>query len=280
MLLHYSKTLAISLLATAAVQGVTAQDTSDTSISTFEVDVVFPRSNVTYNLTQDFPIVFAIQNISAALSDKASFAWSIQKWGNVGEAVVPGNDLVDHWTGSFTAGESLPDPYFVINTTNIYRWSASDGPHFPNGSVYSLTWNMEWTTEFSDGASCTNKHNGSSFFNINLNDPNPDLLSLPTCPELGKFFEIETYTKSTPGLESCPNIATPTASANPCAVTVNQAAASSISSVVSSLSVASVAATATTHPTPTSSSAAGATCVVPVRSVLVVISAVVLLRLA
>lgn len=49
----------------------------------FEIDVIYPKSNGSYNFTDTFPIVFAFQNFSAAIAGlpKVHFAWDIMPWG-------------------------------------------------------------------------------------------------------------------------------------------------------------------------------------------------------
>lgn len=198
----------------------------------FEVDIIYPRSNATYNLTESLPIVFAFQNISAAQSALQShaghftFSWAIMPFGKVGEEQQPGGVYEDSWAWEINSTSPLPDTYILVNSTNVRMWT--DGPWFPHGSIYQLQYGVSWHP---DNAECSGEMSGDAgmqgmFFNINLGDPEPNLLDIPECPQPGGYIGLSTDSSS-PCLAAELN----TEAGDPCAVKVDQAMASSISSV-------------------------------------------------
>lgn len=235
-----------------------------------EVDIIFPRSNATYNLTNSLPIVFAIQNISAAQSafQSVSFIWGIMPYGNVGEKQVPGGILEDSWTWEISSTTPLLDPYILINTTSVHLWK--DGPYFPWGSVNKLQFWVRWETA---DAECSETYADDTvqgiFFNINLGDPEPDLFDVPECPELGNRIDLGMNSST-----SCVTAVLDPEVGNSCAVTVDQAMASSISSVAQYLATSTSTSTASV---PSSTSNVASVPQAPTQSVAVAI--VVLLSL-
>jgi hypothetical protein len=66
----------------------TASSTAPSPASTpssIEIDVIFPIHNATYNITESLPIVFALQNLTAAAAlGPFTFTWDIMPYGKVG----------------------------------------------------------------------------------------------------------------------------------------------------------------------------------------------------
>ncbi len=244
----------IIAVALAGITSITLADGTSTTSSTvpspastppsnIEVDIVFPVHNATYNVTEALPIVFVLQNLAAAAAlAPFTFEWDIMPYGNVGENdQVPAGVVNDYATTTFTTANTTTEPYLFVNQTNVQKWQF--GPMFPNGSVYALQWWISWHLPVQPcgvpvGFGPPNA-DGTLFFNINLNSPEPDLENLiGQCPQVGNAYEISTTAKNS----SCPAVVSDSVSTDTCAITVDQAVVGNISSVVQSLITASAAA--------------------------------------
>lgn len=229
----------------------TAQSPASTP-SSIEVDVIFPIHNATYNITESLPIVFAIQNLTAAAAlGPFTFGWDIMPYGNIGENQTPGGVYNDFWITTFTTANTTTEPYILVNQTNVQRWPY--GPYYPLGSVYALQWFISWNVPIKPCNSDSLGVFGTLFFNININSPEPDLGDLiGQCPQLGGAYEINTTAKNS----SCSAVVSNNSSSSEvsCAVTLDKATVGNISSSVQSLIAASAAAASATA---TSASATG-----------------------
>lgn len=272
------------LAAVAADPGPSASSTTSTSTSLasaqvaptaatngFEVDIIYPRSNTTYNLTSSLNIVFAFQNISRRRSASQShgghfvFAWGITPYGKVGGEQEPGGVFEDSWTWDINAAPSLPDPYILVNNTNVTKWSY--GPYCLDGSVYQLQYDVSWVP---DNTECSGNIGGNTgvrgiFPNINLGDPEPDLLDVPECIQLGEYIDLSTNSST-----SCLAPSLDAEAGNPCDVKVDQAMASSISSVAQYSATATLTSTSTV-PTPASTKIGASAFTAPAQSMLVLL---------
>ena len=214
--------------------------------SGIEVDVIFPIYNATYNITKSLPIVFALQNLTAAAAlGPFSFSWDIMPYGYVGENQEPGGVTNDYWTAKFDAANTTTEPYILVNQTDVQKWQFgpnypySSEPYYPNGSVYALQWFMQWDVAIEPCDSDPLGMFGWVFFNINMGDMEPDLENLVgKCPQLGAVYEFNTTALN----KSCSAVVSSNGTSNPCAVTVDKAMVRSISSAVQSLITASAAA--------------------------------------
>jgi hypothetical protein len=220
----------------------TASSTAPSPASTpsrIEVDVIFPIHNATYNITKSLPIVFALQNLTAAAAlGTFTFTWDIMPYGKVGESQEPGGVLNDVWSTTFTTANTTTEPYILVNQTNVQKWQF--GPSYPYGSVYGLQWGIVWDVPIAPCNSDPLGVLGTLFFNININSPEPDLGNLiGQCPQLGGVYEINTTAKNS----SCSAVVSNSSSEDSCAVTMDKAMVGNISSAVQSLITASVAAT-------------------------------------
>ena len=220
----------------------TASSTAPSPASTpssIELDVIFPIHNATYNITESLPIVFALQNLTAAAAlGPFTFTWDIMPYGKVGENQEPGGVLNDVWSTTFTTANTTTEPYILVNQTNVQKWQF--GPYYPHGSVYVLQWNIVWDVPIEPCNSDPLGVFGTLFFNININSPEPDLGNLiGQCPQLGSAYEINTTAKNS----SCSAVVNNSSSEDSCAVTMDKAMVENISSVVQSLITASAAAT-------------------------------------
>lgn len=244
-------------IALAGISSVPLASSTTTASSTasasntagIEVDVIFPIHNATYNITESLPIVFALQNLTAAAAiGPFTFEWDIMPYGNVGELQEPGGVLNDYASVYFTTANVTTEPYILVSQTDVQKWQF--GPFYPYGSVYALQWNIQWDVDPGPCDSAQLGMLGTLFFNININDPEPSLGNLTgQCPQLGAVYEINTAAKNS----SCSAVVTNNGTGNPCAVTLDQATVANISStwqglVAASTSTTSASATATSSP--------------------------------
>jgi hypothetical protein len=216
----------------------TAQSPASTPLS-IELDIIFPIHNATYNITESLPIVFALQNLTAAAAlGPFTFTWDIMPYGKVGENQEPGGVLNDVWSTTFTTANTTTKPYILVNQTNVQKWQF--GPYYPHGSVYALQWGIVWDVPIEPCNSDPLGVLGTLFFNININSPEPDLGDLiGQCPQLGGAYEINTTAKNS----SCSAVVSNSSSEDSCAVTMDKAMVGNISSAVQSLITASATAT-------------------------------------
>jgi hypothetical protein len=236
----------ITLADGTSTTSLTAASPASTPPSNIEVDIIFPVHNATYNVTEALPIAFVLQNLAAAAAlAPFTFEWDIMPYGNVGENdQVPAGLVNDYARTTFTTANTTTEPYLFVNQTNVQKWRF--GPMFPNGSVYALQWWISWHLPIQPcgvpvGFGLSNT-NGTLFFNINLNSPEPDLANLiGQCPQLGNAYEINTTAKNS----SCPAVVSDSVSTDTCAITMDQAVVGNISSAVQSLITASAAASST-----------------------------------
>jgi hypothetical protein len=239
----------------------TAQSPASTrGPSSIEVDVIFPIHNTTYNITESLPIVFALQNLTAAAAlGSFTFEWDIMPYGNVAGDQGAGGVVNDYWSTTFsTANQTPTEPYILVNQTNVQKWQYKPETNY-FGSVYALQWLISWNVPLQPCDSDPLGAFGTLFFNININSPEPDLGDLiGRCPQLGNTYEINTTAKNS----SCSAVVSNSISSSgsggseeSCAVTLDKAMVGNISSAVQSLVAASAAAASAA--TATSASATG-----------------------
>lgn len=228
---------------TLAYGSSAAGSTTSSSASTpsaVEVDVIFPIHNATYNVTESLPIVFALQNLTAAAAlGPFAFSWDIMPYGHVGEDQVPGGITYDSWLTTFTTTSTITEPYILVNQTDVQKWPLWS--FYPNGLVFALQWYISWDAPIKTCNSSPLGQLGWLFFNININGPEPDLGNLTgQCPQLGTVYEI----KKTASNRSCSAVVSNkfNGTGDPCAVNVNESMVGNISSAVQSLITASAAA--------------------------------------
>ena len=226
--------------------------------SSVEVDVIFPIRNTTYNITEWLPIVFALQNLTAAAAlGPCTFGWDIMPYGRVGEDQEPGGVTNDFWITTFTAANATTEPYILVNQTNVQKWQFG-GAAYPLGSVYALQWFLSWNFPIQTCDSDPLGIFGILLFNINTNSPEPDLEDLiGQCPQLGATYEINTTATNS----SCSAVVSNSngrSGEDSCAVTLDKATVGNISSAVQSLSSASAAAASATAALASAASASDA----------------------
>lgn len=238
--------LASTTLAYGSSTVAFAASSSASALSAIEVDLIFPIHNTTYNITESLPIVFALQNTTAAAAlGPFTFEWDIMPYGKVGEpqTQVPGGVTCDYWQTTFTADNTTTEPYILVNQTDVQKWQY--GPFYPYGSVYALQWYLQWDDSTKMCKSDWLGPSGTFFFNIDIKGQEPDLGKLiGQCPQLAGAYRINTAVMN----GTCSAVVSNSGTGDPCAVTVNKAVVANISSSVQSLIAASAAAAS---PSPT-----------------------------
>src|SRR3569833_2284650 len=206
-----------------------------------EIDLSFPR-NDTYDHAKVFPIVFALQGAAAAWNFGFHFQWRLSYADGFAS-----NGLDDFATlSSSSLGSELPpsDPFILANRTVVL--SESNGEH-----KYTLAWEFGFYANCSlDGSTFRTEGRpsntaGNITFTTKKGAKAPDIAEPGACPMLGSLLGIQS------NITGCPHIGDSGKSANPCAITVDAAMASSVSAAIS--------ATQSLPGSTTSSSTAGGT---------------------
>jgi hypothetical protein len=243
-----------------------------TEVHTFEVDNVFPR-NETYNLVDVFPIVFALQNMTAMASiGQFEFSWGIMPFG---AGSSPGGIVPDRDQFTLSGSRLLPPnntapsdgTTYLVDYTNPTEWV-----HIANDADarFMLQWYVRWP-----GPLCPHRQpsalaglptEGSVMFNMRRTQgddvlwrggPTHDALVTPDqCPTLGSVVEIATVPGGCPVVQK--RLERP---GNPCGARPDAAAVSSIMSQVSSMAAPTPTPT-TAPPSSTSSAGVGPACAV------------------
>ncbi|KGO76711.1 hypothetical protein PITC_090650 [Penicillium italicum] len=194
--------------------------TSNSGSGQFEIDLVFPR-NETYAPQGAMAIVFALQNPTLALPLGATVSWSLWEGNNQSS---PGS-IVGGGLELSLLNLTSSDPMFVtryIDTLN-----------YPSG-FWTLTWSVSVNNciQRSAGNSADTVSNitmtdtKTTIFTISQSGQKPDLVA-STSSDLRCSVAAQAFNVTSIG-ESCGFLG-PSPTTNPCAVTINPSAASSIS---------------------------------------------------
>ncbi|RYO88807.1 hypothetical protein DL764_008681 [Monosporascus ibericus] len=191
-----------------------------------EIDVVFPRNNETYAPTDQFPIVFALQNAELAKHLKPSIHSFVRNGSNLEAAF-------GHAHADLTYANYSSEPYFVYRYVNI----DTEGPH----ELFS-TASWQSCDESGDQVGILgNNTNFSVDFTINRGGQEVDLVAATandkTCSaEDGVAINVTDQTREVPAsgdrpAGTCAVLASsfPTPTANPCRVKIDTAVAASMS---------------------------------------------------
>lgn len=219
-----------------------------------EVDIIFPR-NETYAPTPVFPLVFAIQNLAAASAiGPLDITWTLSKHGSeLPEETLPigGQYKVDETNST--------DPAYI----NLWTEELN------SAGTYQLYW---WFNYYQclgpkDDPGTRSNNVGNNFtFTIDPGAQQPDLSAvLDACPTQNATIVIDEIWPANAGAdyESCGAVSGSDPSlANPCAVKLDSAAASSIvAEVTASACAASPPALTSGCETPTETSSGSRTLV-------------------
>ncbi|KAH8647927.1 hypothetical protein BX600DRAFT_518330 [Xylariales sp. PMI_506] len=256
--------------AVSAVSISTSSSTTSTALATstttgfgpqFEVDIIFPR-NETYRISDNLPIVLAIQNLTTALSlGPIVVSWDIMPFTR---GVVPGGITFD--TGVFPVNISVAgdnEYLVVVDSTNVSSWIAQS----TSDEQYMLQWGIAWG-EYQNRQSPQPDYyicfpgDGGAFavmFSIETDleaesgkgsgiAPDIATQAVGQCPIAGSLMGLP---QDGGNSSSCPTVTAqdiPRGSGNPCAVQIDSALASSIAALATS-----IASTPTTTATASSS---------------------------
>ncbi|KAK4034731.1 hypothetical protein C8A01DRAFT_18499 [Parachaetomium inaequale] len=188
-----------------------------------EVDIIFPR-NETYAPTPVFPLVFAIQNLAAASSiGPLDISWAIWK---------PGSDQPIQFGGNQTVDKTNSTDLHYINL-----WTAGLGGAESAGT-YQLWWRVYYYACLGkkDNPGGISGSRGDNFtFTLDPGAQQPNLSAdLDACPAQNATIVItETWpVNASPDRDVCGVVLNAHIDANPCAVNLDSAAASSIAAEV------------------------------------------------
>lgn len=192
--------------------------------ATIEIDLLFPR-NETYSSSHSIPVIFAIQNAASAWALGFDFDWSMSSTSNL-SGVAPLGDAAVSTDNPPTGAAAIPpsDPYFIVNSTKpTHSWMVDVSP----GSwtlVWSLNMPQALTESCKPGAWVAQ---GSIDFTIVEGSGGASLNFTDACPQAVGLVTVESYVKN------CGVVLSSTvASANPCAASLSNLQASSVSAVL------------------------------------------------
>ena len=208
----------------AAMAGLTTAITASASASlppggVFEVDLLFP-GNATYTPQALMPVVFALQNPSLGLAFDASIGWALWEGNNRSS---PGSVV--------GGGLELNDLNLTNNPLQVLLHRIVNTISYPDG-----VWTLAWTLYFYN---CTPpeaepgpqglEYSSSTTFTVSASGQAPDLVAATSAEMCGTTNGIAiNATSFQTDQVPCGVLAPNNATANPCAATINSAAASSI----------------------------------------------------
>ena len=203
-----------------------------------EINVVFPQQNETYAPTDYFPIVFALQNVEMAKYLDASihsFIWNDSRL-----------DAFGSITHDLTKANGSSEPYFAYRYENIIKegsyhvftramWAncnVTDNEVSIHGSTsnFGVSFNIKKGAQEVDLVTATTKDRscyGQHGVSLNVTDQIHDV---PEPPKFGDFDPLNPPLSGT-----CAVLASsPTTTTNPCGITIDSAAAASMSAALHS----------------------------------------------
>ncbi|KAI0019753.1 hypothetical protein F4780DRAFT_780241 [Xylariomycetidae sp. FL0641] len=255
---------AIAACALAIAALASAQNTSNV-----EIDILFPR-NATYNVTDNFPVAVAIQNIPTALSAEGlSLFWAIMPWGDSGN--IPGGLVFD--SGYFATPDPSAGTALLVNSTNSSAWYDLDAHEY---NRFQLQVHMSWD-EAANAFACPGTAGvfAELMFSVRWPDAGRWEGEHPGGPDAGSYFGAGTGTFADGGAVGCPapgavarvlpnrtidncawqfgahGTGIPSLAPTPCAVDVSEAEASSLSSKALDIATATSSATSSATESPT-----------------------------
>lgn len=232
---------------------------SDNVTAPFEIDVIFPR-NETYRPAGVFPISLAVQRYtSLRAAGNFSLSWHIMPY-SYGR--IPGGITWDEGDFETNISPDDNDTVIFVANTNVTEWIHQKD----HDDRFRLQWHLEW--DFRN--ECDSKGSyvfGGIMFSIETEweakkspggegiGKRPDVLDVPECPVLGSVVLLQNTTDICSWVVDMGNN---TADGTPCAVTVDEVLASSISSQAASSATSAFLATAspTQEPEPTETNTA------------------------
>ncbi|RAH78659.1 hypothetical protein BO86DRAFT_438059 [Aspergillus japonicus CBS 114.51] len=184
----------------------------------FEVDLISPR-NMTYTPQALMPIVFALQNPALSDTTAASIFWSVWEGNNL---TSPGSimdgvlelDVGDNWN------RTSSEPHFVTRFFNTVN--------YPEG-FWTLSWSLQLyncsDNPEKQGDQFITTNNATTFTVSRQSGKTPDLVAATSAETCGATVA---YAYNVTGGEYGCGFMGSNVTANPCSVTINPSAASSI----------------------------------------------------
>lgn len=205
---------AFAALMAGLVTAMGDKSASLTFPATFEVDLLFPR-NETYAPSWLMPVVFAIQSPSLAVPLSASIQWNMWEGNNTRSLGSVGGGGFDV-AGDVTTATSTPkNPYLLSSAVNTIS--------YPDG-----VWTLAWYVQYNICGSPTHSENFTTVFTVSKSGKAIDLQAATSSDVCGaaeaQAFNI---TSSSGGC----GMLGPSSTTNPCAATIDSAAASSLSAL-------------------------------------------------
>ncbi|VUC36268.1 unnamed protein product [Clonostachys rosea] len=218
--------------------------------NTFEIDIIYPR-NETYNATDTFPVVVALQkpHVASRLGKIRFGAYIIpySNWDTRGGIDV-GN--TERWLRTYDAANFTGDPFFAVEVTDVTSWNKELG--YSGRGLHALIWSILWLDQNDTACGQGNYIDGRIFFTIDDEGVNPNIMDADECPFEGSVVQVNGNETSCPGFTELER-----GTGNPCAIKIDSAKASSFSSQISSKASPAPAATTTDRTKDDKDNAAG-----------------------
>ncbi|KAL6859305.1 hypothetical protein J3F83DRAFT_749684 [Trichoderma novae-zelandiae] len=180
--------------------------------ATFEVDLLFPH-NATYAPSPLMPVVFAVQNPALAKPLVATIRW----------AMWEGDD--QRSPGSIGVGD------LTVGLDVDTERQPSDGPLLVSSSVNTAAypdgfWSLAWSLQYWNCSDFTTGETFSTVFTVSKAGQAPDLVAATSADECGS---TDAHALNITGVGCF--VLGPSPTTNPCAATIDSAAASSLSAM-------------------------------------------------
>ncbi|KAF3063090.1 hypothetical protein CFAM422_010430 [Trichoderma lentiforme] len=206
---------AFAALLASLMTAMGAKSISPTLPATLEVDLLFPR-NETYAPSWLMPVVFAVQNSSLAVPLGVSIQWRMWEGNNTGSPGSIGLGGFDV-AGDVTTARSTPkNPYLISDAVNTIS--------YPDG-VWTLAWYVQYNGCNGLTPQPTHSENFTTVFTVSKSGKAIDL-EAATSSDVCGTAQAQAFNITSPG--ECDDFG-PSPTTNPCAATIDSAAASSLS---------------------------------------------------
>lgn len=212
---HVRFAFAALMAGLTTAMGDNMKSASLTFPATFEVDLLFPR-NETYAPSWLMPVVFAIQNPSLAVPLSASIQWNMWEGSNTRSPGSIGGGGFDVAGDVITATSTPKNPYLLSSAVNTIS--------YPDG-----VWTLAWYVQYSICGSPTHSENFTTVFTVSKSAKAIDL-EAATSSDVCGAAEAQAF-NMTSSSGGCGNMLGPSPTTNPCAATIDSAAASSLSAL-------------------------------------------------
>ncbi|KAI1120979.1 hypothetical protein F5Y10DRAFT_289094 [Nemania abortiva] len=204
--------IALSWCWSAVLSDITYDNVTFPVTATVEFDAVFPR-NDTYAPVDLMPIVFAVQNSSAALSLGFSVLWELTTTKD-GSLYVQDQGLIDLQLANYSSG----DPYYALDYVNLKKAQG----------IYRMNWTLN---AYYCPPSTSHPIPNNVTFTIKKGAKEPDLVASTSPDTCANIQGLSFDERGNERLSLCAELRD---AANPCALNINEELASSISAKITS----------------------------------------------